>query len=134
LLKELDLKPYIRRFRNVSGCTLKPDARPLVTVDFGDLCDKLVRLTGLVAGGCDRFAILDDDSIAWNFLSLADGLAKVGYKEKICDSSDTSGACIFNRLFAASSEKKRMIVPAEEPPPILEDEEEDQVVSPIADE
>jgi hypothetical protein len=57
---------------------------------------------------------------------------KVGYKEKICDSSDTSGACIFDRLFAASSEKKRMIVPIEEPQPIPEDE--DEVLSLIADE
>jgi hypothetical protein len=134
LLKELDLRPYIRRFRNVSGCTLKPDDRPLVTVDFGDLREKLVRLTALVAGECDRFAIRNDDSIAWNFVSLADELVKVGYKEKIRDSSDTSGACIFNRLFAASSEKKRMIVPVEEPEPIPEDEGEDEVLSRIADE
>jgi hypothetical protein len=31
-----------------------------------------MRLTGLVVGEYDRFALLDDDSIAWNFLSLAD--------------------------------------------------------------
>jgi hypothetical protein len=75
-------------------------------VDFGELCDKLVRLTGLIVGEYDRFAILGDDSIAWNFVSRADELAKVGYKEKIRDSSDTSGACIFNRLFAPQVRRK----------------------------
>jgi hypothetical protein len=90
-----------------------------------------MRLTGLVLGEYDRFAILDDDSIAWNSVSLADELVKVGYKEKIGDSSDTSGACIFNHLFGfASSEQKGMIVPVEEPQAISEDE----VVSLIANE
>jgi hypothetical protein len=62
-----------------------------------------MKLASLVAGQCDRFTILDDDSIAWNSVSLADELMKVGYTENIGDSSDTSGACIFNRLFAISS-------------------------------
>jgi hypothetical protein len=92
-----------------------------------------MRLTGLVVGECDGFPILDDDSIAWTFVSLADELVKGGYKEQIDDSRDTSGACIFNHLFGfASSEKKGMIVPVEEPQAIPEDEGE--VVSLIADE
>jgi hypothetical protein len=66
---------------------------------------------------------VNDDSIAWNFASLAAELVKVGYKEKSRDSSDRSGACILNRLFAASMEKKGMIVPVGEPEPIPEDEE-----------
>jgi hypothetical protein len=53
--------------------------------------------------------------MACNFVSLADELVKVGYKEKI-DSSDMSEACISTHLFGfASSEKKGMIVPVEDP-------------------
>jgi hypothetical protein len=58
----------------------------LIAVDFGDLPDKLVRLTHLVASKCDRFAMLDHDSIAWNFVCIANELVKVGYTEKSGDS------------------------------------------------
>jgi hypothetical protein len=66
-----------------------------------------MRLTGLVVGGYHRFAILDDDSIAWNFVSLADELLKVGYKEKIGDSSDKVERAFLIIFFASVSLRRK---------------------------
>jgi hypothetical protein len=58
LLKELNLRPYIRRFRNVSGCTLAPDTPGSIRVDFEGFPGKIASFACLIAGQADRFAIL----------------------------------------------------------------------------
>jgi hypothetical protein len=122
-LKELNLKPYIRRFKNGSGCTLMPDAPQVIDINFDGLPDKLTSFAHLVAGRADRFAILDEDSITWTFAELAERLAKAGYVEKISDSSKTSGSNVISRLFAASHDKQTTNL-AQDPQTIQDEETE----------
>jgi hypothetical protein len=67
LLKELNLKAHIRRFRNVSGCKLPRDDDQLIRINFGDIPDSLNERSCFIACRADRFAILDHDLIAWSF-------------------------------------------------------------------
>jgi hypothetical protein len=106
LLKEFDLQPYIRRFRNISGVTLMGDNSELIDVSFDDVPRKLEGFQDLLRTfqeieGSD-LAGLDNKSIAWGFVNLCTKLKAAGYTEKILRSSLTRGACIVDRFFAAS--------------------------------
>jgi hypothetical protein len=106
LLRELNLQPYIRRFRNISGCILPIDEGQLVTGEFVGMAYKLEGFIFLLIDPDTRDEIADDGSIAWVFVHRSTVLKQASYVERINGSNRTLGCGIANRLFAASPVKE----------------------------
>jgi hypothetical protein len=112
ILKEFDMQPYIRRFRNISGCTLMGDSPELIDIAFDDVAKKLESFQALLmtTGNQDpegsELMVSTDEDIGWPFVNLCTKLNDAGYAEKILLSGLTRGACIFNRFFAAMPPKE----------------------------
>jgi hypothetical protein len=107
LLKELGLKPYIRRFKSVSGATIMAaDDANLITVRFEHAAHRVERFATLLKNGADELTVFDPDCILLGFEELAEALSEGQYIEKFHRPSLTGGLCITNRYFAASMPKE----------------------------
>jgi hypothetical protein len=119
ILREFNMQPYIRRFRNVSGCTLVADDSRLINIAFDGIPLKLELFRTLLRTVEDPSAVvselgLADECIGWHFVNLCEELNAAGYAEKIVDGGPTRHYCIFNRLFTASPPKEECNVTQEE--------------------
>jgi hypothetical protein len=110
-LKELDLKPYIRRFANASGSTIMAADEHLITVDFGNVPEKVETFATSLKHGVASLMVFQDRSklILAPFQELARRLCQAGHAEKIDRPSLTGGLCIANRMFAASEPREELI-------------------------
>jgi hypothetical protein len=100
LLKDLELKPFIRRFRSVSGCTLMGADPQAITVSFDNAAEQVYLLASLLKLGGSALAAVDGDSILLNFEKLSEKLIEADYCEIIHRPCLTGGTCIMNRYFA----------------------------------
>jgi hypothetical protein len=105
LLKDLNMQPYIRRFRNVSGCRVTytqsdNDDDDLAHADFDGFEEKLQTLVHVLTGQRDKSELMDENSVMMVFVNLAANLVEVGYVERITSSSSGSGSCIMSRFWS----------------------------------
>jgi hypothetical protein len=107
MCKELDIQPYIRRFKKASGCTVMDDTEKLITVLFDDethtISDKVARLATFLEREADSLIVYDGcDGILAGFMDLAVKLQLEGYEEVIVRPSPMSGGGITTRFFVGS--------------------------------
>jgi hypothetical protein len=126
LMRDLDIHPYIRRFKNVSGVTLVHDGEYSVDMDMSGLHSSVDSLFVVLGRSEDpeRDVLWETiDFVGKEFSLLAERLDKDGYVEKVSRSSCTSGGSIAFRFFTPSKKEEE---PKEEE--LDEEEEEDSVV------
>jgi hypothetical protein len=99
-MRELDLRPYIRRFKSEAGCTLDPAKPGWVGVPFRDIIKRITE-----AGDCiakNKTGQLFNPMIPnfmTPFFNLARALDEAGWTEKVRKSSRLSGNSITGRFF-----------------------------------
>jgi hypothetical protein len=97
ILWELDIAPYIRRFKNEGGTTLDPDAPGVVEMSF-ELTIELMELTlACLCTNKEREVLSSEETIMTPFLALRDRLEEIEYREKIPLGSPMAGQSIATR-------------------------------------
>jgi hypothetical protein len=99
-MEELDLSPYIRRFKNGGGCTISDEFPGQIEVDFGLSVEMVL----------DTFHLLMQEAplparvtVMTAFAELSDRLKEIEYVERIEESSPFGGQSITTRFRVISS-------------------------------
>jgi hypothetical protein len=99
-MRELDLRPYIRRFKSEAGCTIDPKKPGQVGVPFPDIINRIKEAGDCIATNTtDRLFDPTKPSFMTSFFNLARALAEAGWQEKVRKSSRLSGNSITGRYF-----------------------------------
>jgi hypothetical protein len=107
IMRELNLKPYIRRFMGISGSVIRATDDPnLITVSFEDIPQRVEAFAVALKHGAAAMTVFDRRSILLSFEELNQKLFQAGHKEEIDRPGLTGGLAIMGRFFAGSSQSK----------------------------
>jgi hypothetical protein len=99
-MRELDLRPYIRRFKSEAGCTIDPKNPGQVGVPFPDIIKRIREAGDCIAKNkTDQLFDPMKPCFMTSFFNLARALEQAGWKEKVRKSSRLSGNSITGRFF-----------------------------------
>jgi hypothetical protein len=99
-MRELELRPYIRRFKSEAGCTLDPANPGRVGVPFPDIIKRITEAGDCIARNTTGQLFNPmNPSFMTPFFDLARALDGAGWNEKVRKSSRLSGNSITSRFF-----------------------------------
>jgi hypothetical protein len=96
LMWQLGLSPYVRRFKNAAGYTLRGDEPPEIDIDFGLTLDLLGEAFELLFQ--DREADAPATDVLVPYVALCEELGRIHYVDKIEESGQLAGHGITTRF------------------------------------
>jgi hypothetical protein len=97
ILWELDISPYIRRFKSEAGTTLDPNAPGVVEMSFEMTIELMALTLTCLSTNQEQEVVAAEDTIMTPFLTLRDRLEEIAYTEKIRLGSPMAGQSIATR-------------------------------------
>jgi hypothetical protein len=99
IMQEFGLRAYIRRFKDAAGCTLDPDHRGPIIIDFDWIIPVIAEAFNMLSNNQEEELVSQDVTVITAFQALSRELISLKYVEKIKKASRLSGHAITDRLF-----------------------------------